>query len=326
MVSQARRALICGVSGQDGAYLAKFLLEKGYEVTGTSRDAMATSFANLVKLGIRDRVNTVSMATGDLGSCLSIIRSVNPDEIYYLAGQSSVSLSFEQPVETMNSIAMGVTYMLEAIKFLNNKIRFYNASTGECFGNTGNNLADENTPFHPLSPYAVAKASAHHLVSIYCESYGMYACNGILFNHESPLRLERFVTQKIVHAAARIAFEGGEKLQLGNIDIYRDWGWAPEYVEAMWLMLQQDKPEDVIIATGHTVSLTHFISRAFAYFGLNWQDYVISTSALCRPTDIKLGAANPTKAKLMLGWEAKTKVDAVVDLMCEAACHGKAIS
>lgn len=313
-----KRALICGISGQDGAYLAKLLLEKGYVVIGTSRDASASSFANLQRLGIRDEVSVVSMATVDFGSVLATIRNSTPDEIYYLAGQSSVGLSFDQPVETLESITMGVLHLLEVIRFLDRPVRFYAAGTSECFGDTGERLADELTPFLPRSPYAVAKAAAHQLVSIYREAYGLHACTGILFNHESPLRLERFVTQKIVRSASRIAHGSEEKLQLGNLDIYRDWGWAPEYVEAMWLMLQQDRAEDFVIATGETVSLSHFISRAFAYFGLNWQEHVILLPGLCRPSDIRMGKANPAKAKALLGWEAKTHVDSVVDKMCTA--------
>ncbi len=314
------KALICGVSGQDGAYLAQLLLRKGYHVTGTSRDAMATSFENLIKLGIRNDINTVSMAASDLGSVLATIKCAKPDEIYYLAGQSSVGLSFEQPAETMESIAMGAVFLLEAIRFIDRPVRFYIAGTSECFGDTGENPASEMTPFRPRSPYAVAKVAAHNLVSTYRESYGLYACTGILFNHESPFRMERFVTQKIVRGAARIASGSGDKLQLGNLNIYRDWGWAPEYVEAMWLMLQQDRAEDFVIATGETVSLEYFISRAFSYFGLDWNDHVISTPSLQRPSDIRIGSADPSKAKAVLGWSAKTHVDGVVDLMCEAAC------
>jgi len=317
---QDKRAMICGVSGQDGAYLAKLLLEKGYAVTGTSRDAAAGSFANLQKLGIGKEVKAVSMAISDTGSVLSTIRKTVPDEIYYLAGQSSVGLSFDQPVETIESIAMGVVHMLEAIRFLDHPVRFYNAGTSECFGDTGEGRANESTAFHPRSPYAVAKASAHQLISTYRESYGLYACTGILFNHESPLRHERFVTQKIVRCAARIANGSGEKLQLGNLDIYRDWGWAPEYVEAMWLMLQQESADDFVIATGETVSLKHFLARAFGFFGLDWIDHVIATAGLQRPSDIRIGSADPEKAKTVLGWTARTYVDRVVDLMCEAAC------
>ena len=315
------KALICGVSGQDGAYLAQLLLKKGYEVTGSSRDAMATSFTNLVRLGIREQVKTISMATSDLGSVLMAIKGTAPDEIYYLAGQSSVGLSFEQPVETMESVAMGTTFLLEAMRFMGRPVRFYSAGTSECFGDTGELPANEMAHFLPRSPYAVAKTAAYNLVSTYRESYGIYACTGILFNHESPLRMERFVTQKIVRGAARIASGSGEKLQLGNLDIHRDWGWAPEYVEAMWLMLQQDQADDFVIATGKTVSLSHFISRAFAYFDLDWQDHVISDPGLCRPSDIRIGRADPTKARELLGWEAKTHVDGVVDRMCAAVAN-----
>jgi len=316
---QAKRALICGVSGQDGAYLAKLLLDKGYVVVGTSRDATASTFTNLQKIGIRQAVETVSMCTSDLGSVLSTIRNAAPDEIYYLSGQSSVGLSFEQPIETMESIAMGALRLLEAIRFLDRSIRFYNAGTSECFGFIGDEPANESTAFYPRSPYAIAKATAHQLIATYRESYGLYACTGTLFNHESPLRLERFVTQKIVRSAARIARGSSEKLQLGNLDIYRDWGWAPEYVEAMWLMLQQDRADDFVIATGHTVSIQYFLEHAFRYFGLDWCQYVVSLPGLHRPSDIRISRADPSKAKAVLGWSAKTHVDRVVSQMCEAA-------
>lgn len=318
---QTKRALICGVNGQDGAYLAKLLLDKGYDVVGTSRDASASSFTNLQKIGIRHEVETVSMSTTDSGSVLSTIRMAAPDEIYYLAGQSSVGLSFEQPVETMESIAMGAVRLLEAIRFLDRPIRFYNAGTSECFGDTGEVRANEATPFSPRSPYAVAKASAHQLIATYREAYGLYACTGILFNHESPLRLERFVTQKIIRGAARIAKGCGEKLQLGNLDIYRDWGWAPEYVEAMWLMLQQTQADDFVIATGETVSLKYFLERAFRYFHLDWNEHVITAPGLQRPSDIRIGIADPSKAREKLGWSAKTHVDEVVDRMCKAVAE-----
>lgn len=314
-----RCALICGIGGQDGTYLAKLLLEKGYKVVGTSRDAMATQFNNLTRLGIRERVQTVSMAINDFRSVLSVIKNIAPDEIYNLAGQSSVGLSFDQPVETMESIAMGTLNLLEAIRFVGHLIHFYSAGSSECFGDAGDVPATENTSFHPRSPYAVAKASAHGLVTNYREAYGIFACTGILFNHESPLRPERFVTQKIVRAAARIAKGSGEKLLLGNLDIHRDWGWAPEYVMAMWLLLQQNKAEDFIIATGRTVSLQYFVERAFAHFSLDWQRYVESDPSLLRPTDIRFGRANASKAARVLGWHNKTDVDGVVDKMCDAA-------
>jgi GDPmannose 4,6-dehydratase len=314
-----RRALICGIGGQDGAYLSKLLLEKGYEVVGTSRDAMATQFNNLTRLGIRKRVQTVSMAINDFRSVLSVIKNTAPDEIYNLAGQSSVGLSFDQPVEAMESIAMGTLNMLEAIRFVGRPIHFYSAGSSECFGDAGDVPATEDTSFHPRSPYAVAKASAHGLVTNYREAYGIFACTGILFNHESPLRPERFVTQKVVRAAARIAKGSDEKLLIGNLDIHRDWGWAPEYVMAMWLLLQQNKAEDFVIATGRTVSLQYFVERAFAHFSLDWQRHVESDPSLLRPTDIRFGRANVNKAATLLGWHNKTDVDGVVDKMCDAA-------
>lgn len=313
------RALICGTGGQDGAYLAKLLLDKGYEVVGTSRDAMATPFTSLARLGIKEQVRTVSMAINDFRSVLSTIASTAPDEIYNLAGQSSVGLSFDQPVETIESIAIGTLNILEAIRFIGRPIRFYNAGSSECFGDTGEKRASEETPFHPRSPYAVAKVSAHGLVANYREAYGLFACTGILFNHESPLRPERFVTQKLVRAAARIAKGSKEKLRVGNLDIHRDWGWAPEYVEAMWLMLQHEQPEDFVIATGKTVSLRYFVERAFAHFGLDWQQYVVSDAALLRPADIRFGAADPAKASRILGWRSTLDVDGVVERMCQAA-------
>ena len=313
-----KRALICGVGGQDGAYLARLLLEKGYEVIGTSRDAMATSFGNLTRLGIRERVRTVSMAINDFRSVLATIKNVAPDEIYNLAGQSSVGLSFDQPVETMESVAMGTLNLLEAIRFVESPIRFYSAGSSECFGDTGSVPATEDTPFRPRSPYAVAKVSAYGLVANYRESYGIYACTGILFNHESPLRPERFVTQKIVRSAARIAKGSKEKLHLGNLDVCRDWGWAPEYVEAMWLMLQQDRADDFVIATGKTVSLQYFVEKAFGYFGLNWRQHVEIDRTLLRPSDIQYGQADPSKAKRILDWHSTIDIDELVNRMCAA--------
>ena len=312
------RALICGVGGQDGAYLSKLLLEKGYEVFGTSRDAMSSSFANLKRLGIHGQIRTVSMASNDFRSVLHTVKTSRPEEIYNLSGQSSVGLSFEQPVETMDSIAGANLNLLEAIRFVERPIRLYNAGSSECFGDTGDLAADERTPFHPRSPYAVAKASAHWLVQNYREAYGLFACTGILFNHESPLRPERFVTQKIVRAAARIANGSKEKLHLGNTHIQRDWGWAPEYVGAMWNMLQAEKPDDYVIATGRTVSLEYFIAKAFGHFSLDWKDHVVADASLLRPSDILVGKANPAKAHAALGWSHTTDVDGVIALMCEA--------
>jgi len=311
------RALICGVGGQDGAYLAQFLLDKGYEVIGTSRDATSSSFDSLRQLGIFDRVKTVSMAINDFRSVLHTVKLFAPDEIYNLAGQTSVGLSFEQPVETMESIAGGTLNLLEAIRFVDRPIRFYNAGSSESFGDTGNAQADENTPFHPRSPYAIAKASAYWQVSNYREAYGLFACTGILFNHESPLRPSRFVTQKIVHGAARIAKGELQSLSLGNISIERDWGWAPDYVQAMWMMLNADAPDDFVIATGRTVSLEYFVGRVFEQFGLDWKDWVKVDQRLLRPTDIQVGRANPAKARAKLGWSHRLDVDSVIARMCE---------
>ena len=313
-----KKALICGISGQDGAYLAQLLLEKGYEVYGTSRDAQMSSFRNLLVLGIKGNTRLESMALNDFRSVLQTIMKVQPDEIYNLAGQSSVGLSFQQPVETLESISVGTLNILEAIRFLGKNIRFYNACSSECFGDTKGEPADEETPFRPRSPYAVAKAAAFWEVANYREAYGLSACSGILFNHESPLRPERFVTKKIVASACRIAGGSKEKLYLGNIAVQRDWGWAPEYVDAMWRMLQQEEAEDFVIATGETHSLEEFVKTAFQYLTLDWCEHVVADPSLLRPTDLMYGKANPSKAQEKLGWAAKYKMKNVVGMMVEA--------
>ena len=320
-----RRALICGVSGQDGAYLARLLHGKGYEVIGTSRDANVANPKGLAALGMTSHVHLVSMAPNDFRSVLQTIVRFTPDEVYNLAGQSSVGLSFEQPVETIESIAMGSLNLLEAIRFVGRPIRLYNAGSSECFGDTGASPASEATPFRPRSPYAVAKACAHNLVANYRDAYGMFACTGILFNHESPLRPERFVTQKIVRGACRIAQGADETLALGNLEIHRDWGWAPEYVDAMWRMLQHDEACDLVIATGRSTSLEHFVSQAFGYFGLDWRRHVRQDATLLRPSDIRYGAANPAVALQRLGWAATMDVDRVVAEMCRAAAAGSGV-
>jgi GDPmannose 4,6-dehydratase len=313
-----KKALICGISGQDGAYLAKLLLEKDYEVYGTSRDAQISSFRNLLRLGIRDRIKFESLVPTDFRSVLQVISKVKPDEIYNLAGQTSVGLSFEQPVETLESIATGTLNFLEAIRFTHAPIKFYNAGSSECFGDIGGFPADENTPFRPRSPYAVAKATAFWQVANYREAYDIFACSGILFNHESPLRPQRFVTQKIIAAACHIAKGNQEKLQLGNMSVKRDWGWAPEYIEAMYLMLQQSQPDDYVIATGVSSSLEEFVAEAFNCVGLNWRDHVVTDASLLRPTDLAISQGNPAKAKEKLGWQAKYKMPDVVRMMVEA--------
>jgi len=317
-----KRALICGVSGQDGTYLAQLLLSKGYEVFGTSRDAQMSHFGNLRRVGAFEQVKLESMAVTDFRSVLQVVRKTIPDEIYNLAGQSSVSLSFQQPVETLESIGLGTLNLLEAIRFIDRPVRFYNAGSSECFGDTGGIAATEDTPFRPRSPYAVAKATAFWEVANYREAYGLYACSGILYNHESPLRPPRFVTRKVVAAAARIAAGSGERLHLGNLDVERDWGWAPEYVEAMWLMLQQNEPADYVIATGEYNRLSDFVELAFREVGLDWKEHVELDSAFFRPTDLKRGLGDPSLAEKKLGWKAKYRMKDVVSMMIAAERGG----
>jgi GDPmannose 4,6-dehydratase len=312
------KALIYGISGQDGAYLAQYLLELGYEVWGASRDAATAQFDRLGKVGVRDKVRLVSATLGDFRSVLNSLAIAKPDEVYNLAGQSSVSLSFEQPVETMESINTGALNLLEAIRFFDKDIKVYNAGSSECFGDTKSKPANEETPFHPRSPYAVAKSAACWITTNYREAYGIFACNGILFNHESPLRSERFVTRKVVSAVARISRGSRERLKLGNLDIHRDWGWAPEYVRAMWRLMQHPTPEDIVIATGETHSLRSFVECAFQAAGLDWEEHVEYDSTLLRPTDIMTSYADPSKASKILNWKAEIKMHDVVKLMLKA--------
>lgn len=310
-----KTALICGVGGQDGAYLARLLIQKGYRVIGTSRDAQGSSLSNLRRLGVHAQVTLVSMAPEDFRSVFIAVKNSQPDEVYFLAGQSSVGLSFELPAETIQSFTLGTLNMLEACRMLDKPIRQYHAGSSECFGENAAVPATENTPFKPRSPYAVAKASAYWLVNNYREAYGLYACTGILFNHESPLRPHRFVTQKIVQTARRIAAGSFEKLILGRIDVSRDWGWAPDYVEAIWLMLQQENPEDYVIATGHTFSLQEFVATAFDFYKLDWRDYVEQDFSLFRPSDIMINSADPSKAQRQLNWTANLQGKSVVQAM-----------
>lgn len=306
-------ALICGGSGQDGSYLAKFLLGKGYVVWASSRDAQGASFSNWARIGIEPgQVKTLSMVPEDFRSVFMALRKSDPDEVYYLAGQSSVGLSFEQPAETIQSITLGTLNMLEACRLAERPVRLYQAGSSECFGDTLGEAANETTALKPSSPYAVAKASAYWLVENYRAAYSLYACTGILFNHESPLRPTRFVTQKIISTARRIASGSAEKLKLGRLDISRDWGWAPEYVEAMWLMLQQDTPEDYVIATGTTVTLEEFVAEVFRCLGLDWKDHVVVDAEFLRPTDLLVSRADPSKAERQLGWKARYRVADVV--------------
>ena len=312
-----KKALIIGISGQDGSYLAKYLLEKGYEVHGTSRDHEVSSFSNLTKLGIRGQVKLCSMVTSDFRSVLTALQRADADEIYNLAGQTSVGMSFDYPVETFDSILIGTMNLLECIRLLKKPVKFYNAGSSEVFGNTVG-PANEETPFRPRSPYATAKAAAHYAVANYREAYGLFASTGILFNHESPLRPTRFVTSKVVSTAVRIANGSKDKLQLGNIDISRDWGWAPDYVEAMWRILQQATPDDFVIGTGETNTLRDFVEIAFSHLGLDWTKHVETSKQLLRPSDIEKNCADPSKARKLMQWEAHHKFKEVVAMLVEA--------
>src|SRR5258707_7937806 len=313
-----RTALETGVSGQDGAYLAKLLLEKGYKVCGTSRDAQMASFRNLERLKIREDLRLEFVDLNCFRSVIQVLFKTQPDEIYNLAGQSSVGLSFEQPVETQDSIYLGTLNLLEAVRFTGKNIRLYNAGSSECFGDLKNEAATEDSPFRPRSPYAVAKAAAFWQVANYREAYKIFACSGILFNHESPLRPDRFVTKKIVAAAKRIARGELRELRLGNIDVQRDWGWAPEYVQAMYLMLQQEKPDDYVIATGSSPPLCDFVDAAFRHLDLDWREYTVIDKSFFRPTDLNVGRANPSQAASELWWTARYQMDDVARMMVEA--------
>ena len=322
MPTAERTALITGGSGQDGAYLARLLLEKGYRVVITTRqaDSSANVLANLHRLGSSEtaRVEVKTLFLQEVGELLAFLERLAPEEIYNLAGQSSVGLSFEKPRETFASIAVACQNLLEAVRVLGLPARLFNASSGDCFGDTGGVAATETTPFRPPSPYAVAKAAAFWQIRAYRDAYGLQACSGILFNHESPLRPARFVTRKIIRTVVDIAAGRASELRLGNIDIQRDWGWAPEFVEGMWRMLQQDEPDDYILATGQTFALREFVEQAFALLGLDWQKHTVCDSGLLRPTDILISRADPGKAEQRLGWQARVAMPEVVRRMIEA--------
>lgn len=318
MTKSEKRALIFGISGQDGAYLAELLLNKGYAVYGTSRDAEISSFRNLAALGIHDKVETLSASPMDFRSILQAIMRVEPDEIYNLSGQSSVGLSFGQPGETLDSIAVATMNFMEVLRIIDRPIRFYNAGSSECFGDLGDHRANEQTAFHPRSPYAVAKAAAHWQISVYRDAYNLHACSGILFNHESPLRPERFVTRKIIAGTARIAAGSDDRLTLGDLTIRRDWGWAPEYVVAMWKMLQVDEPTDFVIATGESHTLEEFVAEAFAYFDLDWRDHVDTDPGLYRVSEIRSNLGDASLAHRLLDWTAEKRMKDVVRAMAAA--------
>jgi GDPmannose 4,6-dehydratase len=311
------RALIFGISGQDGAYLAEFLLKKGYHVTGTSRDSQLHTFPGLRRLGILGQLELESVAPNDFRSVLQCVQKVKPNEIYNLSGQSSPALSFAQPVETFESIMTGTLNILESIRWAQGKIRFYNAGSSEVFGTTSQDGADENTAFRPCSPYGVAKAAAIWQVQNYRENYDLKACTGILFNHESPLRPPRFVTRKIIQGAVKIHRGEASSLMLGNLDIQRDWGYAPDYVEAMWRMLQLETPRDYVVATGRAESLRTFVEKAFDQLHLDYRKHVTQDPGLMRKTDILFSRGRPQKANEQLGWKAVTPLEEVIRKMIE---------
>jgi GDPmannose 4,6-dehydratase len=313
-----KRALITGITGQDGSYLAEFLLKKGYKVYGTVRRLSTPNMENIHHL--QDSVEFLSADLLDSSSIHQAIEESEPDEVYNLAAQSFVKASFDQPVLTGEFTAIGVTRVLEAIRKINKKIKFYQASSSEMFGKVVETPQKETTRFHPRSPYGVAKVYGHYITVNYRESYDMFACSGILFNHESPRRGIEFVTRKISHAAARISLGKQKKLQLGNIDAKRDWGFSGDYVEAMWLMLQQEKPDDFVIATGETHSVQEFIEVAFAHIGIkDWKQYVdYNDPKHLRPAEVDYLIGDYSKAKKALGWEPKTSFKELVAMMVES--------
>jgi GDPmannose 4,6-dehydratase len=311
-----RRALITGITGQDGAYLAGMLLDRGYEVHGMVRRSSTESFERIA--GLRDRVH---LHQADLLDQLSIVRlvdEVRPRELYNLAAQSFVPTSFQQPLLTGEFTALGVTRVLEAIRLVDRGIRFYQASSSEMFGSVREEPQTEQTPFHPRSPYGVAKVYGHWITVNFRESYGLYTCSGILFNHESPLRGKEFVTRKITDGVARIKQGLQSELLLGNLEAQRDWGYAADYVEAMWMMMQLDEPDDFIVATGVKHSVREFTELAFAHVGLSWKDHVVVDPLLLRPADVNTLCGDASKAHKVLGWKPKVALAELVAMMVDA--------
>ena len=309
------RALITGVTGQDGAYLAKFLLDKGYDVYGTYRRLSTPNFWRLQYLDIFEKVNLTPTDLIDAGSIVEAVEVSKPDEIYHLAAQSFVGASFEQPIGTGEITGLGVTRLLEAIRQINPEIKIYQASTSELYGRGHSSSLTENIPFQPASPYSAAKLYGYWLTRIYREGYNIFACNGILFNHESPLRGLEFVTRKISSAVAKIALGIEKELHLGNLEAKRDWGYAPEYVESMWLMLQQKEPDDYVIATNEAYSVKEFTEKAFNVVDLDWQEYVKVDKRFLRPLDVNFLQGDYSKAKEKFGWEPKVKFGDLVEIM-----------
>lgn len=309
------RALVTGVTGQDGAYLADLLLKRGYQVYGTYRRLSTPNFWRLQYLDIFDRINLIPADLLDSASIMEAVKLSEPDEIYHLAAQSFVGASFEQPVGAGEITGLGVTRVLEAIREINPNIKLYQASTSELYGRGNTTAQTEMTPFCPSSPYAAAKLYGYWITRIYREGYGIFACNGILFNHESPLRGLEFVTRKISNGVAKIVLGMEKDLRLGNLEAKRDWGYAPEYVETMWLILQQPEPDDYVIATGQSHSVREFAEKAFQLVGLNWQEYVVRDERFLRPLDVDLLKGDSRKAREKLGWQAKVGLDELVGIM-----------
>ena len=314
----AKHALITGITGQDGAYLARFLLEKGYRVFGLIARRGTDTLWRLRELGIEPQVELINGDLTDLSSLIRAMEKSQAGEVYNLGAQSFVATSREQPLLTAQVTGVSVTNMLEAIRTVNPKARFYQASTSEMFGLIQAEKQDEATPFYPRSPYGVAKLYGHWMTINYRESFNIHASSGILFNHESPLRGIEFVTRKVTDAVARIKQGKQKELRLGNIDAKRDWGFAGDYVEAMWLMLQQDQPDDYVIATGHTTTVRDMCKIAFSHVGLNHEDYVVIDPKFFRPAEVDILLGNPAKAKAKLGWEAQTSLETLITLMVDA--------
>ena len=309
------RALITGITGQDGSYLAELLLDKGYEVFGLVRRLSTKNYWRIEH--ILDKIELIEGDITDSGSLLLALKKADPDEVYNLAAQSFVGTSWNQPVLTAEVTGIGALRLLEVILQYNPRIKFYQASTSELFGLAKEVPQKETTPFHPRSPYGVAKAFAHYMTQNYRESYGMFACSGILFNHESPRRGDEFVTRKVTKAVAKIALGKQDKLVLGNLDARRDWGYAPEYVEAMWLMLQADCPRDYVIATGKTYSVRDLAEKAFQVVGLDYRDYVVTDERLIRPAEVPLLVGDSSLAKAELGWEPKVGFEEMIAEMVQ---------
>ena len=311
-----RTALITGITGQDGSYLAEFLLEKGYRVVGMVRRSSGDQFERIAHL--QDRIELREGDLLDQLSLITLLHDVEPTEIYNLAAQSFVPTSWAQPILTSEATALGVTRMLEAIRVVNRSIRFYQASSSEMFGKVRESPQNEATPFYPRSPYGVAKVYGHYITVNYRESYGIFAVSGILFNHESPRRGKQFVTRKVTNGAARVKLGLQRELRLGNLDAKRDWGFAGDYVEAMWMMLQQSAPDDFVIATGETHSVRELCEIAFARAGLNWRDRVVVDAAHVRPAEVDLLIGDAGKARRRLGWAPKVSFKELVEMMVDA--------